>query len=167
MKVMVKSVSLYALMESSFFRCGLLLKSVTGQLQVGCQCLQADVYMWSCYTKCRAWNEGQQVKKDPCRDHNQIWDLYTHSLDSTTSATPPSHNPLYPIALSAAHRWGMKLQPIIQQTHAGKLALLYKQPLSRHMSWSLFCDSGLSVLPACCISPRVWDGCWYIVPLAM
>ena len=34
MKMMAKSMSLYALMESSFFLCGLLLKSAMGQLQV-------------------------------------------------------------------------------------------------------------------------------------
>ena len=38
LKVIAKSVSLYALMESSLFLCGLLLKSVMGQLQVGCAC---------------------------------------------------------------------------------------------------------------------------------
>ena len=36
LKVMAKSVSPYASMESSLFLCGLLLKSVMGQLQVGC-----------------------------------------------------------------------------------------------------------------------------------
>ena len=35
LKVMVKSVCRYALMESSWFLCGLLLKSLMGQLQVG------------------------------------------------------------------------------------------------------------------------------------
>ena len=38
LKVIAKSVSLYALMESSLFLCGLLLKSVMGQLRVGCAC---------------------------------------------------------------------------------------------------------------------------------
>ena len=36
LKVKAKSVSPYALKESSLFLCGLLLKSVKGQLQVGC-----------------------------------------------------------------------------------------------------------------------------------
>ena len=36
LKVMAKSVSPYALTESSLFLCGLLLKSVMGQLLVGC-----------------------------------------------------------------------------------------------------------------------------------
>ena len=35
-KMLDKSVSLYALMESSFILCGQSLKSVMGQLQVGC-----------------------------------------------------------------------------------------------------------------------------------
>ena len=34
MKMMARSMSLYALMENSFFLCGLLLKSAMGQLQV-------------------------------------------------------------------------------------------------------------------------------------
>ena len=38
LKVMAKSVSPYALMDSSLFLCGLLLKSVKGQLLVGCAC---------------------------------------------------------------------------------------------------------------------------------
>ena len=36
LKVMAKSVSPYALMDSSLFLCGLLLKSAMGQLLVGC-----------------------------------------------------------------------------------------------------------------------------------
>ena len=36
LKVSAKSVSPYALMESSLFLCGLSLKSVMGQRQVGC-----------------------------------------------------------------------------------------------------------------------------------
>ena len=36
LKVMAKSVSLYALMDSSLFLCGLLLRSLMGQLLVGC-----------------------------------------------------------------------------------------------------------------------------------
>ena len=79
MKVMVKSVSLYALMDSSFILCGLLLKSVTGQLQVGCQkCLQADVYLRSCYI-CELYSLKRVATggKRPSRDHNRIWDLHS------------------------------------------------------------------------------------------
>ena len=36
LKMKAKSVSLYALMDSSLFLCGQLLKSVKGQLLVGC-----------------------------------------------------------------------------------------------------------------------------------
>ena len=38
LKVMAKSVSPFALMDSSLFLCGLLLKSVKGQLLVSCAC---------------------------------------------------------------------------------------------------------------------------------
>ena len=38
LKVIAKSVSPYALMDSSSFLCGLLLKSAMGQLLVGCAC---------------------------------------------------------------------------------------------------------------------------------
>ena len=36
LKVTVKSVSLYASLDSSMFQCGSLLKSMISQLQVGC-----------------------------------------------------------------------------------------------------------------------------------
>ena len=100
-------------------------------------------YLRSCYINCIAWNECQQVRKT----HAGItirFGIYTYSLDSATWATNPGHNPSSPIALSATHRQAMKLQP-----H------------SRHMPWSLFGDSGLSVLPACCISPWVSGQCLY------
>ena len=38
LKVMAKSVSPYALTDSSLSLCGLLLKSAMGQLLVGCAC---------------------------------------------------------------------------------------------------------------------------------
>ena len=84
LKVMAKSVSPYALMDSSLFLCGLLLKSAMGQLLVGCAshnayniickwlisaCLHKHYIVWIVHSLTLKWKRGWNSK---CYPHSKL-----------------------------------------------------------------------------------------------